>query len=115
MILIVPGVLGLAWGGFTYVTRERSWKSDRFTRLSTRHIVCRCLPSQAQLRSFGGVVLLVAGQKKSLPGRAASKQSEERKIYNDGDTAYRVVVVVYSGLAEGTMAVAAGAPVGAQA
>ena len=48
IILITLGLFGLAWGGFTYTTSERSSTSDRFTRLATRHITCRCLPSQAQ-------------------------------------------------------------------
>jgi hypothetical protein len=47
------GEVGSVLRGEVLRTRlgNRSWTSDRYTLLATRHIVYRCLLSQAQLRS----------------------------------------------------------------
>jgi hypothetical protein len=55
IILIALGLFGLAWGGFTYTTREKVVDIGRFTllatrRIATRRIMYRCLPSQVQWR-----------------------------------------------------------------
>jgi hypothetical protein len=49
IILIVLGLVGLAWGGFTYTTREKVVDIGPIeaTREKTHN---RCLPSQAQWR-----------------------------------------------------------------
>jgi hypothetical protein len=64
VILIVLGVLGLAWGGFTYTTREKVVDIGPIhATLDKKHSVP--LPPIAGAIAFlGGVVLLVAGHKK---------------------------------------------------
>jgi hypothetical protein len=64
VILIVLGVLGLAWGGFTYTTREKVVDIGPIhATLDKKHSVP--LPPIASAIAFlGGVVLLVAGQEK---------------------------------------------------
>jgi hypothetical protein len=52
MVLIVLGLIGLAWGGFNYTTVRRSSTSGRFTRLAKRHITSRFRQSREQWRSL---------------------------------------------------------------
>ena len=63
IILIVLGVLGLAWGGFTYTTTEKIVDIGpiRATREKTHGIPL--LPIAGAVALIGGVVLLVAGRK----------------------------------------------------
>ncbi len=64
LILIVLGVLGLAWGGFTYTTREKVVDIGPIhaTRDESHHVPLP--PIAGAVALIGGVVLLVAGQKK---------------------------------------------------
>jgi drug/metabolite transporter (DMT)-like permease len=63
-ILIVLGLLGLAWGGFTYTTRERVVDIGPIhaTREKTHDIPVP--PIAGALALIGGIVLLAIGRKK---------------------------------------------------
>jgi hypothetical protein len=50
VILIVLGVFALAWGGFTYTTKEKVVDIGPIHAIATRHITYRCLPLQGQRR-----------------------------------------------------------------
>jgi hypothetical protein len=63
VILIALGLLGLAWGGFTYTTREKVVDIGPIhaTRDETHNVAVP--PIAGALALVGGVVLLVAGKK----------------------------------------------------
>lgn len=63
IILIVLGLLGLAWGGFTYTTREKVVDIGPIhaTRDKTHHISLP--PIAGALALVGGIVLLIARPK----------------------------------------------------
>lgn len=63
IILIVLGLFGLAWGGFTYTTREKVVDIGPIhaTREKTHNIPLPPIAGAAAL--IGGVVLLVAGKR----------------------------------------------------
>jgi drug/metabolite transporter (DMT)-like permease len=63
IILIVLGLLGLAWGGFTYTTTEKLVDIGPIhaTREKTHDIPLP--PIAGAVALIGGVVLLVAGKK----------------------------------------------------
>ena len=63
MILIALGLLGLAWGGFTYTTREKIVDIGPIhaTREKTHNIPLP--PIAGAVARIGGIVLLVAGRK----------------------------------------------------
>ena len=63
LILVALGVIGLAWGGFTYTTREKVVDIGPIhaTREQTHNIPLPPIAGAAAL--IGGVVLLVAGRK----------------------------------------------------
>ena len=63
VILIVLGLLGLAWGGFTYTTREKVADIGPIhaTRDETHNVPLP--PIAGALAVVGGIVLLVAGRK----------------------------------------------------
>ena len=63
IILIALGVLGLAWGGFTYTTNEKVVDIGPIhaTREKTHNIPLPPIAGAVML--IGGVVLLVAGKK----------------------------------------------------
>ena len=63
VILIVLGLFGLAWGGFTYTTTERVVDIGPIhaTRDKTHNVPLPPIAGAAAL--IGGVVLLVAGKK----------------------------------------------------
>ena len=63
IILIVLGLFGLAWGGFTYTTREKLVDIGPIhaTREQTHNVPLP--PIAGALALIGGVVLLVAGRK----------------------------------------------------
>jgi drug/metabolite transporter (DMT)-like permease len=63
IILIVLGLLGLAWGGFTYTTQEKVFDVGPIhaTREKTHNVPLPPLVGAVAL--VGGVVLLVAGKK----------------------------------------------------
>jgi hypothetical protein len=61
--LIVLGVFGLAWGGFTYTTREKVVDIGPIhaTRDETHNVAVP--PIAGAVLLLGGVALLVAGKK----------------------------------------------------
>ena len=63
MILIALGLFGLAWGGFTYTTREKIADVGPIhaTREKTHDVPLP--PIAGAVALIGGVVLLVAGRK----------------------------------------------------
>ena len=63
VILIVLGLFGLAWGGFTYTTREKVVDIGPIhaTRDQTHNVSWP--PIAGAVALIGGVVLLVAGRK----------------------------------------------------
>ena len=63
VILIVLGLIGLAWGGFTYTTREKVVNIGPIhaTREETHSVPLP--PIVGAVALIGGVVLLVAGRK----------------------------------------------------
>jgi hypothetical protein len=62
-VLIVLGLFGLAWGGFTYTTREKVIDIGPIhaTRDETHHVPRPPLAGAAAL--IGGVALLFAGKR----------------------------------------------------
>jgi len=67
VILIVLGLAGLAWGGFTYTTREKVVDIGPIhaTRDQTHTVLLP--PFVGAVALIGGIVLLVAGRKQGLP------------------------------------------------
>jgi hypothetical protein len=63
MILIALGLFGLAWGGFTYTTREKIVDIGPIhaTREKTHNVPLS--PIAGAVALMGGVVLLVAGKR----------------------------------------------------
>ena len=63
MILIVVGLIGLAWGGFTYTTKEKviDLGPIHATRDETHTVPLP--PIAGGLALVSGIVLLVAGKK----------------------------------------------------
>jgi hypothetical protein len=63
IILIALGIFGLAWGGFTYTTREKVLDIGPIhaTRDETHHVPLPPIAGAASL--IGGIVLLVARKK----------------------------------------------------
>ena len=63
IILIVLGLLGLAWGGFTYTTTEKVLDIGPLhaTREKTHDVPLP--PIAGAVALIGGVVLLVAGRR----------------------------------------------------
>jgi hypothetical protein len=92
IILIALGLFGLAWGGFTYTTREKVVDIGPIhaTREKTHNVPLP--PIAGAVALIGGVVLLVARKEGvGFPQSAASYRSQERKIPNV-DTHYQFVV-----------------------
>ena len=67
VILIVLGLAGLVWGGFTYTTREKVVDIGPIhaTRDQTHTVLLP--PIAGALALIGGLVLLVAGRKQGAP------------------------------------------------
>ena len=63
IVLIAPGVFGLAWGGFTYTTREKVLDIGPIhaTRDETHHVPLPPIAGAGAL--IGGIVLLIARKK----------------------------------------------------
>ena len=63
IVLIALGLFGLAWGGFTYTTREKVVDIGPIhaTREKTQNVPLP--PIVGAVALIGGVVLLVAGRK----------------------------------------------------
>ena len=67
VILIVLGLVGLAWGGFTYTTREKVVDIGPIhaTRDQTHAVLVPPVAGAAAL--IGGIAMLVAGGKQKPP------------------------------------------------
>ncbi len=63
MILIGLGLIGLAWGGFTYTSRERMVDTGSMYAMHDQTQNVPLLPISGAAALIGGVVLLVAGRK----------------------------------------------------
>jgi hypothetical protein len=63
IVLIALGLLGLAWGGFTYTTREKVVDIGPIhaTRDETHRVALP--PIAGAIALIGGIVLLVAGKR----------------------------------------------------
>ena len=64
VVLIVLGLIGLAWGGFTYTTREKVVDIGPIHATLDKTHKVPLPPIAGAIALIGGVVLLVAGQKK---------------------------------------------------
>jgi len=64
--LVALGIIGLAWGGITYTTREKVVDIGPIhaTRDETHNVAVPPVAGAAAL--IGGVALLIAGKKKSV-------------------------------------------------
>ncbi|MCX6585734.1 MAG: DUF3185 domain-containing protein [Acidobacteria bacterium] len=63
LILIVLGLIGLAWGGFTYKTREKVVDIGPIHATRERTHEVPLPPIAGAIAVVGGVVLLLAGRK----------------------------------------------------
>ena len=63
IILIALGLFGLAWGGFTYTTREKVVDIGPIhaTRDKTHHVPLP--PIAGAVALIGGILILIAGRK----------------------------------------------------
>ena len=62
-ILIALGVFGLAWGGFTYTTREKVVDIGPIHATRDETHTVPLPPIAGAVALIGGIVLLVAGRK----------------------------------------------------
>ena len=63
MILVVLGLLGLVWGGFTYTTREKVVDIGPIHATREKTHAVPLPPIIGAVALIGGVVLLVASRK----------------------------------------------------
>ena len=63
MILVGLGLFGLAWGGFTYTTREKLVDIGPIHATTEKTHNVPLPPIAGAVALIGGVVLLVAGKK----------------------------------------------------
>lgn len=63
IILIVVGLIGLAWGGLTYTTREKVVDIGPIHATRDKDHTIPLSPMVGALALIGGVVLVVAGKK----------------------------------------------------
>lgn len=64
IVLIVLGLFGLAWGGFTYTTREKIVDIGPIEASRDKEHSVPIPPIAGALAVIGGIVLLVTGRKK---------------------------------------------------
>jgi len=62
IILIVVGLIGLAWGGLTYTTREKVVEIGPIHASRDKNHTIPLPPLAGALALIGGVVLVVAGK-----------------------------------------------------
>lgn len=63
VVLIVLGLFGLAWGGFTYTTREKVVDIGPIHATRDKTHTVPLPPIAGAVALIGGVALLVAGRK----------------------------------------------------
>ncbi len=63
VILIVLGLVGLAWGGFTYTTREKVVDIGPIHATREKEHSVPLPPIAGAVALIGGVLLLIAGRK----------------------------------------------------
>jgi hypothetical protein len=63
IILIVVGLIGLAWGGLTYTTREKVVDIGPIHATRDKDHTIPLPPMAGAVALIGGVVLVVAGKK----------------------------------------------------
>jgi hypothetical protein len=63
LVLIVLGLIGLAWGGFSYTTREQVVNIGPIHATREKEHNVPLPPIAGALALVGGIVLLVAGRK----------------------------------------------------
>lgn len=63
IILIVVGLIGVAWGGLTYTTREKVVDIGPIHATRDKDHTIPLSPMVGALALIGGVVLVVAGKK----------------------------------------------------
>ena len=63
IILIVMGLIGLAWGGLTYTTREKVVDIGPIHASRDKNHTIPFPPMAGAVALIGGVVLVVAGKK----------------------------------------------------
>lgn len=63
IILIVVGLIGLAWGGLTYTTREKVVDIGPIHASRDKNHTIPLPPMAGAVAFIGGVVLVVAGKK----------------------------------------------------
>ena len=63
MVLIVIGLVGLAWGGFTYTTTEKIVDIGPIHATREKAHNVPLTPIAGAVALIGGVILLVAGKK----------------------------------------------------
>ena len=67
VILIVLGLVGLAWGGFTYTTREKVVDIGPIHATRDQKHTVLVPPIAGAVALIGGIALLVAGGKQKPP------------------------------------------------
>ena len=63
MVLIVLGVVGLAWGGFTYTTQEKVLDIGPLQASVEETHSVPLPPIAGALALIGGIILMVSGKK----------------------------------------------------
>ena len=63
VILIVLGLVGLAWGGFTYTTRKKVLDIGPIQATREEHHAVPVPPIAGAIALVGGVVLIVADRR----------------------------------------------------
>ena len=88
IILIALGLFGLAWGGFTYTTREKVVDIGPIhaTRDKTHNVPLP--PIAGAVALIGGIVLLVAGERNRCRPQLIFRR---RKVHNVDTTSYSLV------------------------
>ena len=64
MVLVVIGVVGLAWGGFTYTTQEKVFDIGPIEATRDEKHTVPFPPIAGAVALVGGIVLLVVSNKK---------------------------------------------------
>jgi drug/metabolite transporter (DMT)-like permease len=62
-VLIVAGLIGLAWGGFTYTTQEKIVDIGPIEATRDKQNNVQIPPIAGAIAVIGGIVLLVMGKK----------------------------------------------------